>query len=136
MNSSADRYAVTVPFKDGTKKAIKFDANALATLEEMLGVDSAVDLLPTPGNPRALGFRTIRAFIWVGTRAAGGRLEVEDVGDQMDLTNFKAYVEGIAKAVSLALTGKLPEISSDDAEEVKPIPPVKAPAASSGIGIV
>ncbi len=101
------RYSVTVPFKDGTTKIIKFDANAFASIEQALGIESIIDYFSEPRLLRKrLGFTAIRTFIWAGVHGAGGNASVTEVGAQLDITKLPTYIEAIIDAFNLAATGK------------------------------
>ena len=127
MNSKRGYSKIKVPMGDGEFKFLRYDANALAELEDILNIGSVLKLLvefseevkgsdSTKVNiPEKLGFKTLRALVWAGIKGAGGSYTLEQIGDMMDPSRFADYMLATVRAITLATTGKetIPEPESE-----------------------
>jgi len=75
------------------ERHLRFDFNALADLEQALGVS----LANLPKDPGALGLRHVRAFVWAGLRHEDPTLTVAGAGDLL-----QALVEGGGDLAAMA----------------------------------
>lgn len=88
----------------GRERTLRFDLNALATLEDELGVNVLDGTVWQNMN-----VRTVRAMLWVGLLHEDESLTLHEVGSWIDLAN----VEIIADQVTTALGAAMPEPDSD-----------------------
>ena len=117
--------SISVPLKEGTKtvkKLIRFDTNALAELEGVLGIKSMLAVLESPEKVHEhFGFSMLRAMVWAGLKGAGSAMTLEEVGESMQLTCINDYSKAIAQALTLATRGAVePDAVAKEADEVVP----------------
>jgi len=88
----------------GRDRRLRFDANALAAVEEVLG-KPLHELFPAGEEGAAakqLGFREMRALLWAGLLHEEERLNLRQAGELLDLERLEEIMGRVTEAVELA----------------------------------
>ena len=103
------------------ERHLRFDFNALADLEQVLGVT----LAQLPQDAGALGLRHVRAFVWAGLRHEDPQLTVAGAGDLLQMLvegggDLAALAEKLTAALALAGYGAQPGAAPSDPAPLAP----------------
>lgn len=129
--ASVDSYNLSIPFRGGKAKRIKFTPNVFAICEESLGLENIVVHVQQTFKAKGMpGFRVLRMMVHQGNLAAGGTMTLLEVGEDMDCTQLIKIWETIMKAINLCCVGRLTPVV-DKEEDADPTVVVEAitPAA-------
>lgn len=108
--------AVPVTFNDGTEHTIRFDNEAIVTLEDMTGKT----VLEHATRLGAGSVKAMAVLIWAGTLHEGDKkATVGSITKRLDLTRSAEYGDAIVKAVEEAFGTKGEQASVDEEEEGK-----------------
>lgn len=81
---------------DGKERKLRYSLNALAELEDKLGIPLS-EL-----NEVNMGMKQIRAFLWAGLIHENPELTEREVGDMVDFDNMEYISEKIGEAFKTA----------------------------------
>jgi hypothetical protein len=106
-------------------RRLRFDANALVAVEEVLGRPLQEIIPPDEGRAsRQVGFREMRALLWAGLLHEDPQLTLQQAGELLDLKQMN----DIMAKVNEAITAAFPEaVKDEDAAKNGTAPP--APGA-------
>jgi len=92
----ANKHRGFVSIELDKKRNLRYTMNALAEIEDALGVPLA-ELQNV-----AMTIKNVRVILWAGLIHEDADLTVEDVGNMVDLTNFQEVQEKVAEAFSMS----------------------------------
>lgn len=126
---SKHRALVPVTFTNGEQKNLRFDMNAIAELEGLLGKSIAFAL----ENEDQLGIKFIRNALYCGLLWANKskKFTPATVGNMMDPDHMADYGHAVSRGIMLAL-GIDPDRKREEGEEA-PVNPTRPEIAESGI---
>jgi hypothetical protein len=84
------------------KFILTYDANALVDIEDKTGL-ALGGLLEVLSDPKSMGMKVIRTFVWAGLQAEHLGLSERDAGDIISDAGLDLVMEAMMKAVGGAL---------------------------------
>jgi hypothetical protein len=96
---------------------LRYDLNAICTLEQRLGLPLA-KILPTDvEDAQNISLNTIREMLLVGIQHRGNkRITARDVGEMMDFQQIAYYVTTVMKAITESLGFDADAAAADDGD--------------------
>lgn len=100
----ANQHRGYVEIKLDRPRTLKFTFNALAQLEDVLNLESIIEL-----ETKKLSVKIVRAMLWAALLHEDENLTLEDAGRLMDqAASFVELVQSIQKAYQIAMSGNEP----------------------------
>lgn len=108
---------LTIPLLGGSRKKIKINFAAVSRASRELGEDDFLERIQKEGNLKnVMTICRVHALLWAGLKSAGGSMTFDEVGEELDGSKMKEYVEALTEGLIFFMTKKTVEEHRKEAE--------------------